>query len=290
MGLQDRSYYREDSYSNPWRDMSSSTRSVIVTLIVINLAIFVLDMFTPTLEHSHWLSDFLALKPAEIRQAPWTVWQFLSHGFAHASVNSEYSFFHVAGNMLVLFMLGLPVEKQLGREEFLKFYLAAILISGLGFFVLNFNHPAASVVGASGAVSAVIALFIFYNPNSTLMLFGVVPFKAWILGVVVVGMDLLRSLNPESPIAWQCHLAGFAFGAAYFYWRLNFNWLNLAVLAKPFKRSPGLKIHKPDKTEKLKAEADKVLQKINEHGEGSLTGRERRTLKKYSQQVRKDRD
>ena len=251
MGLQDRSYY-QDSYSNPWSGstFSGGSRSIITTLIIINVAIFLLDIFTPQVnDQAHWLSQFMALKPADLLQAPWMAWQFLTYGFAHASINSKESFFHVGGNMLVLFLLGKPIEQKLGQREFLKYYLVALLVSGFAFFLIKMNS-AASVVGASGAVSAVVALFIFYYPQSTLLVFGVFPIRTWIFGAVIVGMDLLRSLNPESAIAWEAHLAGFAFGFAYYYWKLNFDWIDFEKLTKIFSSKPNLKIHKPDQLEK----------------------------------------
>ena len=290
MGLQDRQYY-QDSYSSPWDSggyaPESGQRSIIITLIIINVGIFVLDMFTPVkTQGSHWLSDALALKPAELFSAPWNVWQFLSYGFAHASINSKENIFHVGSNMLVLFFLGKPIEQRLGRAEFLRFYIIAILVAGLGYFAINFNGGA-PMVGASGAVSAVVALFIFFYPRSTLLVFGVFPIRTWILGVILVGFDLLRSLNPESHIAWEAHLTGFAFGAAYYHLKLNFQRLDFSGLAKVFSGRPKLKIHQP---EQLKKEADAILQKINEQGEESLTAKERRTLQRYSAQIRNDRD
>ncbi len=293
MGLQDRSYY-QDSYSSPWGEsaFSGGTRSIITSLIIINVAIFILDIFTPIVsETAHWLSANMAMRPSEILSRPWQIWKFLSYGFAHASINSKDSFFHVGGNMLVLFFLGRPIETRLGRDEFLKFYLVALLVSGLGFFLINATSAGGGVVGASGAVTAVIALFIFYYPQSTLLLFGVIPMKTWILGVIVVGMDLLRSLDPESQIAWEAHLSGFAFGFAYYRWKLNFDWIRLERIKKIFSGRPSLKIHQPNnaKSEKLRQEGDAILKKINDHGEESLTARERRVLKKYSQQLRNER-
>ncbi|MEM9412974.1 MAG: rhomboid family intramembrane serine protease, partial [Planctomycetota bacterium] len=164
MGLQERQYY-QDSYSNPFATSLDSGKSMITMLIVINVAIFVADMFFPA------ISRFLAMKPTEL---PTYFWQLLTYGFAHAPITSKESFFHVGGNMLVLFFLGRSVEEHLGSKEFLKFYLVAILAAGIGFFLLNISEPGL-MLGASGAVSAVVALFIFLFPKRTLLLMGVIP-------------------------------------------------------------------------------------------------------------------
>ena len=56
--------------------------------------------------------------------------------------------------------------------------------------------------------------------------------------------------------------------------------------------SGGLKIHDPDAAgpnEKLKQKADAILEKINQQGEASLSSRERKTLQRYSEEIRKQR-
>ena len=279
MGLQDRQYY-QDSYSSPFVTGSTGGRSMVTILIVINVAIFVADMFFPV------ISSILAMHPNEL---PLKFWQFVTYGFAHAPMQSKESFFHVGGNMLVLFFLGRPVEMRLGKEEFLKFYLVAILIAGLGYFLLNVGSPM-PMVGASGAVSAVVALFIFLYPKQTLLLMGVIPMPAWVLGVIVVGMDLLRSMDPKSVIAWEAHLAGFFFGAAYFYFNWNFSFLKTESISKALKQKPNLKVHRPNKLDRIREEGEAILEKINLEGEDSLTAKERKVLKQYSQQLRDQRD
>ena len=121
MGLESRQYYRDEgSRSFGFGPSAYGVWSVITILIVVNLAIFLLDAFTPKTDHGlHWLSRNLAIDSSQ----PWKIWTLLTHGFAHASLDSKIGFWHVAGNMLVLFFLGRAVEERLGRHEFIKFYL-----------------------------------------------------------------------------------------------------------------------------------------------------------------------
>jgi membrane associated rhomboid family serine protease len=291
MGLHDRQYYRYEASESRWQEPGSG-RSIVRTLIIINAVIFFLDAFSPAtgpppFEHQNrWLSDFMSFRPADLFDAPWNCWRLLTYGFAHASITSQDSIFHVGGNMLVLFFLGRAIEDRLGRWEFLRFYLLAIVVAGLGYAFLAATR-ARGTVGASGAVSAVIALFVFYYPRQMLYLFGVLPIPAWAVGVLVVFMDMMRSLAPESRIAWQAHLVGFAFGAAYYALNLNFGWLQADGLKSLFARKTTLRIHKPDRDQKLQAQADAILQKISEQGEASLSSKERDILRRYSEQIRK---
>lgn len=280
MGFEDRDYSRSNASGG-----GLSKFSMITILIGINVIVFVLDMFA-----EGRLGPELALS-TDSWYFPWT---WLSHGFAHAPLRSEIGIWHIAGNMLTLFFLGRPIEQRLGRWEFLKFYLLAILAGGAGFYLVNLLsgwHPA-SVLGASGAVSGVVALFIFYYPRQTLLIWGILPVPAWLLGVIMLLMNLKYALVPGSGISWEAHLAGAAFGVAYFWFGWNFSGLKMPqTIADKLSGSGALKIHNPgrDPNEKLTQQADAILEKINVQGEDSLTGRERKLLKRYSEMVRQQR-
>jgi hypothetical protein len=150
------------------------------------------------------------------------------------------------------------------------------------------NYQFGSLVGASGGVSAVVALFVFMFPRATLLLFGVIPMRAWILGVILLAHNFYIALNPESRTAWEAHLIGFGFGAAYYYGKWNFSALKFGGLPK---RKPKLRVHDPDEGDdpQLQEEADRILKKISEQGEASLSRRERKVLTQYSQRLRQRR-
>ena len=287
MGIYDRNYYQEDNES--WRPRAAGTgRSLVATLIIINVVIFFIDAFSADHpEGGKIISHFMALDS----RTPWAIWQYLTYGFAHSSINSQVGIFHLLGNMIMLFVLGRPMEHKLGRDEFLKFYLLAIVFSGLVFMLVNLisGRPAACV-GASGAVTGVVFLFVFNYPNQMLYLMGVVPVKTWILGVIWVGYDVLQAFDPNNNVAVEAHMGGLAFACAYHFLGWNFRWIRTEKLAALFQRRTHLKVHHPDDDPGAAAisdQADRVLQKVHEEGEESLTRKERKILERYSRQVRK---
>jgi membrane associated rhomboid family serine protease len=309
MGFEDRQYYQSQESYNPF---SLDRNSIVAILIMINVAIFLVDSFTSKVALPTEVQKKLeAVKDPNEREAierqlgsrmqtlayhlgiryehPWFIWNYLTYGFAHSSLSTETSFWHLLGNMLMLFFLGRAVEEALGRQEFLKFYLIAIVACGIGFTLIRFalGSEFNCLVGASGGTSAVAALFIFMFPQVTLYLFGVLPMPAWVLGLILLVQNLIVALNPNSNTAWEAHLVGFAFGAAYFFGKWDFSKLPSVKLSKLGKARPKLRIHDPDQGfSELQAEADLILKKINELGEDSLTRRERNTLTSYSQQLR----
>jgi membrane associated rhomboid family serine protease len=230
------------------------------------------------------LTYYMAANTDIIKQ-PWNAWKLLTYGFAH----DGRSIMHLLFNMLALFFLGRAVEMKLGSEEFLKFYLFAIVFSGFGWLLFNLIRGVpSSAVGASGAVSAVIGLFIFCFPKQKVLLYFAIPIPAWVLGVLIIVIDFFSAINSQSRVAGEAHLAGFGFAALYFFLGWNFQWLKWDWFKSIFKRKPSLKVHDPHRgIEKLKEQADEILQKVHEQGEQSLTRRERKILEKYSRSVRK---
>ena len=289
MGFEDRQYTRDDSaygnnaYGNNTYGNNKSglaKYSIVMILIAINVIVWVADMFIP----GHLVLEWLSLDSG----LPWRVWTLLTYGFAHAPIESN--IWHIVFNMFVLYMFSRPVAQRLGRHEFLRFYLSAIVVSGLVFFLWHFllGSPG-SCVGASGATTAVLILFILWYPHQKLYLMGVLEMPAWVLGVGIIGFDLFRAVTGDSGIAWQAHLGGAAFAWAYLHFNWNFSWMSSLTGWIP-KSKGKLSVYDPDaksaKSEKLKVEGDRILAKISDQGEESLTNKERKTLERYSKMLR----
>lgn len=319
MGLEDREYLREEArrygggggfYSSSATGASGPKRMVTI-LVIICVVLYLIDAFTPPIRQgvgfdgrgivvSNTLFDWMALRSEDVfgaglLKAPWNIYQVVSYGFAHASMTTPRSVFHIFGNMLVLWMLGRLVEDRLGRFEFLAFYLFAIVFSGVFWGLFHINNPAV-VVGASGAVSAVVVLFALYFPHEKVYLFGILGIPGWLVGVLVVGQDFLMALTSGTDrVAYEAHLGGAAFAGAYYYFGWKLEWLlPVAWVGGLMQRKPKLRVHDPGdqdeqvdesyaKDEKL---ADQILEKLHREGESSLTRKERKILERYSKRVR----
>jgi membrane associated rhomboid family serine protease len=302
MGIYDRGYYSDDE----WKGSPSGSgagpgliSSVVKALIVINVAIFLFDMFSGKVSEDSSelrLSHFLSLKYGSESQSgplesPFAVWQLLTYGFAHASITSSSSIFHVLFNCLILFSLGRPVEERYGSAEFLRYYLVAVVFSGVVWLgVAALAGRPASVVGASGAVSAVVILFVLNYPRQTLLLMGIIPAPAWVLGILCILMDISLAASRSSTIAAEAHLAGAGFAAAYFFGKWNLGWMKLSGAGKWWRRKPRLRLHSPEDNEDLARQADQILEKVHKSGQDSLTSRERKILEEYSRKVRDSRN
>jgi membrane associated rhomboid family serine protease len=289
VGIYDRDYYRREQRP----DLSSYfPRTVVGWLIAINVAVWVVDQFTLT-DRGYWLSGWLAASPRTLAE-PWMWWQFLTAGFTHAPAKVPPGIWHIAGNMLVLYMLGRPVEYRYGSREFLRIYLVTLVIANVAWCVVTMltAGPRAMdtyIYGASGAIAGVVVLFAFGFPDTTILLFFVLPMPAWLFGVLVVGYDIYGAVRGGSNVAYVAHVAGAAFALLYHQGQWNISRLTdrIRLPKLSLQRKPRLRIHDPDKEPPhpdLSAEVDRILEKIYREGESSLTSKERHTLEKASRE------
>lgn len=285
MGIYDREYYRDE----PGGFRIRKPGTIIGWIILINVIVYLVDGFTAS-EGKHAVNNMLALQAGDLLK-PWLWWRFLTYGFAHSGAN----IMHIIGNMLGLFFLGPPVEQRYGKREFLRIYIAMIVFAGViwaAMQLLRGASPLSGVVGASGAVVGVVVLFALNYPKQTVLFMFAIPMPAWVLGVMIVVLDLWNSLNPAlSQVAFEAHLAGAAL--AFLYWRGGWSFTRLTDILrvdKLFQRRPRLKVHRPDdevpdkKEVAMSAEVDRILEKISREGEASLTRKERRALQNASRQ------
>lgn len=287
MGIHDREYYRNET-----RQPSTLGHwSMVTNLIVVTIAVYVLDLFVG---NEHWLLQHLSATRESLTK-PYLWWQLLTYGFAHEYGSGNLS--HIFWNMFGLYLFGRHIEDLYGPREFLRIYLTAMLLGGIVWAVrANLTHSDGMVLGASGAVTAVTLLFCIHFPKQTILLMMVLPVPAWVLGVIIIGGDMLRISYLGGNVAADVHLVGAAFAIAYYYFGWNLGrWLPGFSLPQvnwnPFKRRPKLRVHRPNPDagedfEQLEARADELLQKVNQDGVDSLSAKEREILENYARHVR----
>ena len=143
------------------------------------------------------------------------VWQIFTYMFTHGS------FQHILFNMFGLFMFGTQLEKQMGSSEFLMFYLFAGVGAGVFTVIINMN---ALVVGASGAIFALLLAFATYFPRSRILFFYFIPMPAPLAVAIFAVLSIVMQVTGlMGGIAHLAHLAGIVLGYIYFVVRLGIN-------------------------------------------------------------------
>lgn len=143
-------------------------------------------------------------------------YRLVTHAFIHANWT------HLFVNMLVLFFFGRNIESYLNyyfgdrsTAYFLILYFGGILASNIWSLIKHKNNYYYNAVGASGAVSAVLFAFIFFDPLEKLYLFAILPIPGIIFAVGYMIYSYQMSKKENDNVAHDAHLLGALFGFVY---------------------------------------------------------------------------
>jgi len=178
-------------------------------MIAVNVGVFlllniVLNVFDPRLFEG--LLHMLGLSQAGFFGG--ALWQPLTSMFLHGGA------MHILFNMIALWSIGSPIERDIGFKRFAWLYI----LSGLGgaAAVLIFTgNPYNVTVGASGAVMGLLGALAIFYPNSMLLLFFI-PMKARTAAILFGGASILMSIFDVLPfISHFGHLGGLIAGVIF---------------------------------------------------------------------------
>ncbi|XP_040963998.1 RHOMBOID-like protein 12, mitochondrial [Gossypium hirsutum] len=148
-------------------------------------------------------------------------------GRLHTLITSAFSHIdieHIVSNMIGLYFFGYNIGRIFGPEYLLRLYLAGAM-GGSVFYLVHHAFLAKGQatrmmdpsrtpgLGASGAVNAIMLLDIFLNPKATLYFDFIIPVPAMLLGIFLIGKDILRIIEGNSHISGSAHLGGAAVAA-----------------------------------------------------------------------------
>jgi membrane associated rhomboid family serine protease len=199
----------------PLRDVipSRTTPGVTISIIVINVAIYLFGLFLTDRGRDSFIMAF-GLVPAYF-----TLASVLTSMFVHGGL------LHLIGNMLFLWIFGDNIEDRLGHGRFIVFYLACGIAAALAQVALNPNSLV-PMVGASGAIAGVMGAYLVLYPHSRiLMLFPFPVFLFELPAVVFLGIwfvvQFLNGINQlpvferdaiSGGVAFWAHVSGFVTG------------------------------------------------------------------------------
>lgn len=271
MGLYDRDYM--NGYSNSNR----IDYSPIWILIGLNLLFFLLGNRESNLLTLHCDKNF-------------RIWQLISSGFLH------FDFWHLFFNMYGLYLFGKLVIPHMSGKMFFFLYFVGMITGNLIFLIFYFHTPM-SLLGASGAVCAIMMGAALLEPDRKffLIFFPFMPLKTSTLVIAYTILEILMQINgSNSGIAHLAHLGGFAGGYVLLKLAMGNQLIWDPLRFKP--RSGGGRVFnftsaKPFTFDSAKPvspeELDYLLDKISRGGVNSLTPEEYQRLKQAREEMRK---
>jgi len=231
------------------------------------------------------------------------VWRFITFQFLHANI------WHIFFNMLGLYVFGPTVERYLGGQRYLAFYLVTGIFGGLMYLLLNllgiiaysmgisavpgllFHLTTTPLVGASAGVFGVIMACAKIEPATVVQLiFPPIALKMRTFAYGFVAFSMIQLLMGAKNAGGEAaHLGGAV--AGYFFIR------NSHLLRDFFDVfSDSRKPKKPGKPsgswgwlkggDDTAAEVDRILAKVRASGVASLTEKERRILARDTERLR----
>lgn len=259
-------YQGDEGRRSPF-DFGAWSASKLVILLTV--AMFVVQVLVAKLASFDVMRWFGLSRETAIRVYPLLTYMFL---------HDTGSLWHIALNMLTVWMFGRDVEAQVGPRRFLALYFGAGLIGGLA----HIASSSVPVIGASGGCLGVLTYFGFAFPDRQIV-FLIFPLRAKTLVLLFIGADLFRGLQSADGVAHLAHLGGAAFG--YLFWRYQWDPVpRLGSWSRRFRDWQQRREH--EERERKQAEVDRILKKIYDQGMPSLTEKERRFMEQASRELR----
>ncbi len=184
------------------------------------------EHYIPKKERERWrdlrqeLNDYsarISVNAYGLNSQDVSVVQLFTHQFLHGGI------MHLLGNLVFLVLVGFAAEAALGSRQFLLFYLASGVSGGLLYAL--FANGGGSLVGASGAISGVMAMYVVLYRLKPIQFFywgfvftGYFRAAAIIMLPVYIGLELYGMYaNQGSNVAFTAHIGGFIAGAILVY-------------------------------------------------------------------------
>lgn len=228
------------------------------------------------------------------------------------SIFTHYTFLHLFFNMIFLFGIGRIFEQFFSPKRLLYTYILGGIFGGLLEIIAQLLLPGFSgsiVIGASGAVMAVLVATAFYQPQLTISVWGLFNMRLIYLALIFILINLYNvGMGTKDGTAYFAHLGGALLG--YISVRNPFSATNiinrgirsgdwLISLFKPKTKNGNFRYSKSKASEanRFKTDAeynmeakqrqekiDVILDKISKSGYESLTKGEKEFLFKQSNQ------
>ncbi len=221
-------------------------------LVIVNLLIFMLVNITgfryPGLRET--VFNDLAGRAVYLQTGE-SLHTFLTLMFLHAN------YMHIAGNILVLFFIGIALEDRVGKGRVTMLFFTTGLIATLGQYSINWGSGTLNL-GASGAVMGLMGAMVYLYPRDRIPMFlGPIFMPAVRVDLAVVVFVAMQTgialLDPHGNIAHAAHFAGFAGG------------MFMALLMRGYITGQGAKTVEKDHTHLKKLVTNSELHRIYEN-------------------------
>lgn len=274
MSTYDRQYMRYTNYPR--------NHGLMLWILGAMIVCYFAQIFCQLVLKNDAVTNFLALSQNSLLEMK--IWGLLSYAFAHESP------LHIICNLLIIFMAGRVLEPELGSAKFVWSCVFTALGGAAFFLLFHILGPGTQIIGASAVAIGLMTIFCLARPDEpvTFLVFFVLPIsvRPRILIVILAAIELIMltaELQGYSGVASSAHLGGMLAGWLYYRkaiaGRPFFPFLARRKAARKVASAPRYTVNITSR-DSVRGEVDRILDKINSQGFGSLTEEERNTLDK----------
>ncbi|MEO7701990.1 MAG: rhomboid family intramembrane serine protease [Opitutus sp.] len=225
------------------------------------------------------------------------IWSMFTYSFLHSTVN----ILHIVFNVLGLFFVGRTLEPMLGARRFLWLFAGSTIAGAALWAATHWQIGGGMAYGAFSGIAGLFVVYACFYPNQpvTFLLFFVLPVTLkpkyvaiGLLAAELVGFVFYEVMHSAAPfgsgIPHSAHIGGMLAGWIYYRYIHEANWrlpTSSSDVELPRWLRKKSKVAEPapvqidlTRREDLRAEVDRILDKINSDGFGSLTADEKRLL------------
>ncbi len=220
MGWQDRDYARGPSHRPiVGRRVPGGPPliggSIVTTLIVINVVIYVLEHFVPGVGpllsgtsytkglQAEYTTGWLEMRSDLVQQGQ--LWRLVTAQYLHGNL------FHILLNMIGLHFLGRPLEDQWSLRRFLGVYTFCGIAGNI--FYTFIVAPTTPGIGASGSIYGLLGIAAVKFPQAVIYISFLFPVRIRTAAILIGALAFLRiQTKGENYGGEACHLAGLIFG------------------------------------------------------------------------------
>jgi membrane associated rhomboid family serine protease len=275
-----------EKMNNIFMDRTTGKFSAINFIVAITIAVHAIVLLIP--EIGNYLIDYCGLSPKMVIFHG-QIWRLISYALLH----DTQAYFHIAFNMLMLWMFGKEIEYFWGSRKFFEFYIFSALFSGVFSLFAIFLSSYVNIIGASGALMALLVIYAHYFPERQLLFLFVIPMKVKTVVIVYAIISILGTAGNYGSISHITHLGGIVAGFIWIKIGDKFDLIIRNISAFFHNCSNQKNEYVFEKQERQKnnraEEVDKILDKINLYGIQSLTQHERKILQDASADCHKSR-
>lgn len=248
----------------------------------------ILSLFGIQLGFMNYVS--LSSNPTDLLWKPWSIF---TYAFFHADI------FHILFNLIILNFVGRLFLTFFTQKQLLSLYFMGLIFAGLIYILSYLFFPAlanqvVTLIGASGAIMAVLFGVATYAPQMQVRLLLIGNIRLWHIAVFYVVVDLI-SLSFSNVGGHIAHLGGALFGylyasqlqkgndltkgfSSFMDWVVNLFQQNHKTPFKKVHKNTSYTQQKPAVKDKSQQQIDEILDKISQSGYDSLTKEEKEFL------------